>query len=117
MADLPPPVGSTASTSRPAASASAARRCPGRSRPKPSRSRASSSIDALVTATTVRPARSPAGVDDEVAGQAEQDMVGGQQPESRPGGLRYQQAIERVMPHQLGKVPDRLGMLGGDAQQ
>src|SRR5690242_9892596 len=41
MADLPPPVGSTASTSRPAASASAARRCPGRSCPKPSRSRAS----------------------------------------------------------------------------
>src|SRR5690242_4367278 len=50
MADLPPPVGSTASTSRPAASASAARRCPGRSRPKPSRSRASSSIGAVSSA-------------------------------------------------------------------
>src|SRR5437764_10218936 len=50
MADVPPPVGSTASTSRPAASASAARRCPGRSRPKPSRSRASSSISAVSSA-------------------------------------------------------------------
>src|SRR6478672_10116218 len=42
MADFPPPVGSTARTSRPSAAAEAARSCPGRSRLNPKRSRATS---------------------------------------------------------------------------
>src|SRR5436190_16871891 len=41
MADLPPPVGRTARTSRPTTAAAAARSCPGRSRLNPKRSRAS----------------------------------------------------------------------------
>lgn len=34
-------------------------------------------------------------------------MVGGEQPESRAGGLRYQQAVERVMPGKLTHRPHR----------
>src|SRR5690242_7923387 len=47
MADLPPPVGRTASTSRPATAAATAGSCPGRRPGNPSRSRASSSIESM----------------------------------------------------------------------
>jgi hypothetical protein len=60
---------------------------------------------------------SPGRVDNEVTVQAQQDLVGGKQLESSAGGLRYQQAVERVVPDQLGEVPDRLGVLGGDAER
>jgi len=49
--------------------------------------------------------------------QPQQDLVGGQQTEACASGLRYQQAVERVVPGQLGNVADRLGVLGGDAER
>jgi hypothetical protein len=44
-------------------------------------------------------------------------MVGGKELESGAGCLRDDEAVERVMPDQFGKLADRLGVLGGDAQQ
>src|SRR6266566_8942784 len=49
MADLPPPVGNTASTSRPPLAATTARSCPGRRCSKPRRVRASSRIASSLT--------------------------------------------------------------------
>lgn len=43
-------------------------------------------------------------------------MVGSEQTESSAGSLRDDKAIEWVVPGQLGKVADRLGVLGSDAE-
>src|SRR5271165_1081616 len=79
MADFPPPVGNTASTSRPPASASTARSCPGRSRSKPSRSRASSSITAAPGTAGLRLLPSVAPVD-KGTGMAPRWMSGPEDP-------------------------------------
>jgi hypothetical protein len=44
-------------------------------------------------------------------------MVGGEQLEPCAGGLCYQQAVERVVPGELGEIAECLGVLGGDAEQ
>src|ERR1700722_494141 len=55
-------------------------------------------------------------VDDEIAVQIEQHMVGGKELKPGAGRLRDDEAVERVMPDQFGKLADRLGVLGGDAE-
>jgi len=69
----------------------------------------------VVTPAVLRRAGSPSCVDDEVTARGQQDLVGGEQLESRAGSLRHEQAVERVVPDQLRKVPDCLGVLSGDA--
>lgn len=59
----------------------------------------------------------PGCVEDEITLQVQQDLVGGEQSEPCAGGLRYQQAAERVVPGKFGEVAECLGMLGGDAEQ
>src|ERR1700723_3221599 len=44
-------------------------------------------------------------------------MVGGKELEPGAGCLRDDKAVEEVMPDQFGKLADRLGVLGGDAEQ
>jgi ABC-type branched-subunit amino acid transport system ATPase component/transposase len=61
--------------------------------------------------------RLPGRVKDKITAEVQQDLVGGEQPESRAGGLRYEQAVERVVPGEFGEVAERLGVLGGDAEQ
>jgi hypothetical protein len=56
-------------------------------------------------------------VDDEIAAQIEQHMVGGKELEPGAGCLRDYEAVERVVPDQFGKLADRLGVIGGDAEQ
>jgi len=49
--------------------------------------------------------------------QVQQDVVGGEQPETCAGSLRDDEAAEWVVPGELGEIADRLGVLGGDAEQ
>jgi hypothetical protein len=49
--------------------------------------------------------------------QVQQHTVGGKQPEPGAGCLRDDQAVDRIVPDQLGEFADRLGVLGGDAEQ
>src|SRR5262252_4238352 len=70
-----------------------------------------------VAARSRQRCRSAGSVEYEIAAQFQQDMVGSQQSEPRATGLRHEQAVERVMPGELGEVADRLGVLGSDTEQ